>query len=86
MKKLNLRDVAILKNWWWMFVIQCAFMCIAMLRQGCNNIFGALVVGTAITLVFDLLFLAVLAIVVTLASLPEMIRKRRRKGRGSPRS
>lgn len=83
MKKLNLRDVAILKNWWWMFVIQCAFMCIAMLRQGCNNIFGALVVGTAITLVFDLLFLAVLAIVVTLASLPEMIRKRRKERRST---
>ena len=85
MKKLSHRDVVILKSWWWMFVIQCAFMCIAMLRQGCNNIFGALVVGTAITLVFDLLFLAVLAIVVTLASLPEMIRKRR-KERRSPRS
>ena len=86
MKKLSHRDVVILKSWWWMFVIQCAYMCIAMQRQGCNNIFGALVVGTAITLVFDLLFLAVLAAVVTLASLPEIIRKRRRKGRGSTRS
>ena len=70
------------KSWWTVFVIQCAYMFIAMLRQGCH-VPGALIGGICITLAFDLLFLAVLAIVVTLASLPEMIRKRRKERRST---